>query len=125
MTMIERIHNDHFMMKNYQSFSKMQDKLLSFLQKVEEGMPDASWKQKYYVTTFREIVTYKFTDKLQIITEKALNTAANTLYVANQYPNRLMYYYPELVMDTMLKNHLEKVIKINKNHTESLTKVKT
>ena len=47
---------------------------------------------------------------------------ANILYLVNRHSKQLMYFHPELVQDQMLRKHLEKMVKLNKEHVTQLTK---
>ena len=47
---------------------------------------------------------------------------ANILYLVNRHSKQLMYFHPELVQDQLLRKHLEKMVKLNKEHVTQLTK---
>ena len=47
---------------------------------------------------------------------------AEILYLLNRHSKQLLYFYPELVSDPMLKSHLEKMVQLNSDHVKSLTK---
>ena len=47
---------------------------------------------------------------------------ADILYLLNRHSKQLLYFYPSLVQDPMLRRHLEKMVKLNPDHVKSLTK---
>ena len=123
MSMLDNIYNDHFVLKNFYSFERMETKIRDFLINLEQQLPNEKFEQQSFVANFREIFEYKFRHKLDTLVEVTLAMVADILYIVNQSPGKLLYYYPESVMDPLLIKHLETVIPINKDHVKSLTKV--
>lgn len=123
LTMLERINNEHLMVKNFHSFDRMEKKVDDFLIMLEDSLPDEKFEQQQMVQNFREIFNYKFKNKLSKLVDETVSRAADILYVTNQYPEKLLYFYPEAVMDKLLCSHLQKMIPLNKDHVQNLTKV--
>ena len=44
------------------------------------------------------------------------------LYLLNKHSKQLLYFYPECIVDPLLRKHLQTVSKLNEHHVESLTK---
>ena len=124
LAMLERINNDHFIVKNFHSYERMEKKIEDFLINLEDSLPTEKFEQQQLIQNFREIFTFKFQQKLPVLVDETVSRAADVLYITNQFPEKLLYHYPEAVMDKLLCNHLQKMIKLNKEHVEHLTKVK-
>ena len=110
MSMLERINNEHLMTKNFHSFERMEKKIDDFLIMLEDSLPSEKFEQQQLVQNFREIFNYKFKNKLSKLVDETVSRAADVLYITNQFPEKLLYYYPEAVMDKLLCNHLYIVI---------------
>ena len=51
-----------------------------------------------------------------------MNYLSDVLYLLNKHSKQLLYFYPELITDPLLRKHLQTVSKLNEHHVESLTK---
>ena len=79
-------------------------------------------QHKLFVESFAAILHFKFDQKLGELTDKITNMLADILYLLNKHSKQLLYFYPELIQDPMLRKHLEKMVPLNKDHISSLTK---
>ena len=60
LAMLERINNEHLMVKNFHSFDRMEKKVDDFLIMLEDSLPDEKFEQQQMVQNFREIFNYGF-----------------------------------------------------------------
>ena len=123
LSMLERINNEHLLVKNFHSYERMEKKINDFLIQLEESLPNEKFEQQQLIQNFREIFNYKFQQKLSTLVDETVSRAADVLYITNQFPEKLLYFYPEAVMDKLLCTHLQKMVKLNKDHVANLTKV--
>ena len=82
----------------------------------------AKEQHKLFVESFCEIINYKFEVKLEELVKEAILDLSDILYLLNKHSRHLLYFHPQLVQDPMLRRHLEKMVKLNKEHVTQLTK---
>ena len=120
--LMDEIEKDHFKLKNDVDYVVMVDKLFEFCRKLEEKFEQEDSDHEDLIEEFREIIHHKLNGKFKTLSSRILNTTSDVLYLCNRYPKDLLYFYPEVALDPLLRAHLEKMIGINKTHVESLTK---
>ena len=75
-----------------------------------------------FVEDFASVIQFKFNQRIDEITKEIRAELAEILYVINRHSKQLCYFHPELVQDPMLRSHLEKMVKLNREHVNQLTK---
>ena len=106
----QQIRNEHFDLKTTVNFDNSMKKINDFCRSLENQLERSNSQHRMFVENFMDILVYKFEGKMNFFTKKVHNMMADILYLLNRHPKQLLFFYPELSQDPLLRKHLQKMV---------------
>ena len=106
----QQIRSEHFDLKSTVNFDSVLKKVNEFCRALEGQLERSNVQHRIFVENFTDILVYKFEGKMDGYVKKIHNMLADILYLLNRHPKQLLYFYPELSQDPLLRKHLQKMV---------------
>ena len=108
----QQIRDEHFDLKATVNYDNSLKKVEEFCRALEGQLERRNDQHRMFVENFTDILVYKYNGKMDHYAKKIHNTLADILYLLNRHPKQLLYFYPELSQDPMLRKHLQKMVNL-------------
>ena len=106
----EQIRSEHFDLKVTVNFDSFINKINEFCRDLENRLERTNIQHHMFVENFMDILMYKYEGKMEQYAKTIHHMLADILYLLNRHSKQLLYFYPELSQDPMLRKHLQKMV---------------